>query len=239
MTSHPNIPVTYTKSDAVRLAQASAEERFLEQTPWANPQHPAHNRIHVRSNAQTPHFANNPFIIPAAQQRRADTSGVANGSVTTAEVAPNSFSAATAPVIPTSASIDHTQSGEFNRSPTGQATNGIFKTSTNRHITTIKQDSSIPQLSESAEARKVFSKTSLLQRNAGQESGKDISDAVQPVFDGIKYSSESRPKPFSSPHDARHHLPLKRDGTGEGEVPSPSMQMKAGLPGMAVEAKVR
>ena len=239
MTSHPNIPVSYTDSDANRIAQASAEERFLEQTPWANPQHPAHNRVHVRSSTQTPQFANNSFVVPAAQQRRVDTNGVANGSVSSVEVIPNSLSSATAPVISTSASIDHVRSRDINRSPMMQATNGAFKTSTDRHITTTKQDSSIPQLPESADARRGSSKTSLLQGIAGQESEKDLSNAVQPILDDIKHPSDARPKTFSSSHDSRHHLPLKRDGTGEGEVPSSSMQMNTGLTGMVVEAKVR
>lgn len=239
MTSHPNIPVSYTNTDAVRIAQASAEERFLEQTPWANPQHPAHNRIHVRSSTQTPHFTNNSFITPAAQQRRADTSGATNSSGTNGEVATNSFSSATTPAIPSSASIDQVQPREFKKSPTIQATNGAFKTPTNRHTATTKQDSSISHLSSSAEASRILSKTGLLPGSASLESGKDNSDAVRPVFDDIKTPSDAQPKPFTSPHDSRHHLPLKRDAAGEGKVPSPSMQMKAGLTGMAVEAKVR
>ncbi|KAL9122252.1 MAG: hypothetical protein Q9187_001187 [Circinaria calcarea] len=49
-----------------------AEEQFFEQTPWANPQHPAHQQIlntvvHRRiSHHSRPH---SPFVTPAAQRR--------------------------------------------------------------------------------------------------------------------------------------------------------------------------
>jgi hypothetical protein len=68
----------------------SAEEQFLEQTAWANPQHPAHN------NAAIINFHSQPsqfFVTPAQQKRYAD-SNVINGSASTIEMASNPPSSA-------------------------------------------------------------------------------------------------------------------------------------------------
>lgn len=59
----------------------AAEERFLEQTPWANPQHPAHHHSVQRqiSNLSRP---TSPFSTPIGQRRTANLT-VAQGSAST------------------------------------------------------------------------------------------------------------------------------------------------------------
>ena len=234
------MPISYTNSETTRTAQASAEERFLEQTPWANPQHPAHSRVHVRSSTQTPRFPSNSFMTPAAQQRKLDAMGPVNGSASTVEMPSNApSSAAAASALPASASIDHMRLRKTNKSPITQASNGTLKTPGNRYSETADQNLSTPQLHDPIEIRKALSKTGSLQGSVEIGSRIDASAAIQPTLDDVKRPPDAPSEPFSSPQDSRHNIPMKRDGAGEGEVPSPSIRMSAGLTGMVVGAKVR
>lgn len=48
-----------------------AEEQFIEQTPWANPQHPSHvHLIQRQSSAHQAARTSSPFSVPATQARR-------------------------------------------------------------------------------------------------------------------------------------------------------------------------
>ena len=235
------MPVSYTNSEPARIAQASAEERFLEQTPWANPQHPAHSRVHGRSSTQTPRFASNSFMTPAAQQRKVDAMGPLNGSASTVEMHSNPPSSAAAPSAhPPSASLGRMRLKEADRSPTTQASNGAVKTHTNHLTETAEQGLPISQVHDSTDIRKTSSQTMSLQGNTGQGARIDASAAIQPVLDDIKRPPNTRSDPFSSPQDSRQNIHIKRDGAGEGaEVSSSAIQMSAGLAGMAVGAKAR
>ncbi|KIW56133.1 hypothetical protein PV05_04815 [Exophiala xenobiotica] len=53
---------------AAQLSAPQAEEQFLEQTPWANPQHPIHRLSRQNSNRSPL----NEFLTPANQQRTTD-----------------------------------------------------------------------------------------------------------------------------------------------------------------------
>ncbi|KAK7900950.1 hypothetical protein LTR67_003235 [Exophiala xenobiotica] len=53
---------------AVQISGPQAEEQFLEQTPWANPQHPIHRLSRQNSNRSPL----NEFLTPANQQRTTD-----------------------------------------------------------------------------------------------------------------------------------------------------------------------
>lgn len=71
---------------------AAAEEQFLEQTPWANPQHPAHmmNNSHRQlSNHMRPA---SPFTTPLGQKRNSDAH---MGSASTIAAFPSSSLAPT------------------------------------------------------------------------------------------------------------------------------------------------
>lgn len=46
-----------------------AEEQFIEQHPWANPQHPIH-AVHRQSSAQQVTRTSSPFITPSGPMRR-------------------------------------------------------------------------------------------------------------------------------------------------------------------------
>ncbi|KAL4911858.1 transcriptional regulatory protein Dep1 [Aspergillus aurantiobrunneus] len=63
----------------------SAEEAFLEQTPWANPQHPIHQHQHLSHRSQNRIMENSrapAFATPAGQMRMVDFSAP-NGSAST------------------------------------------------------------------------------------------------------------------------------------------------------------
>lgn len=62
---------------------AAAEEAFLEQTPWANPQHPIHQQQQVPQATHSQVFERAPpFTTPAAQKRVVDVNAP-NGSAST------------------------------------------------------------------------------------------------------------------------------------------------------------
>ncbi|KAL2854295.1 Sds3-like-domain-containing protein [Aspergillus pseudoustus] len=61
--------------------QPSAEEAFLEQTPWANPQHPIHQHQHLSHPSRQVH-SRATFATPAGQMRMVDVN-VPNGSAST------------------------------------------------------------------------------------------------------------------------------------------------------------
>lgn len=62
----------------------AAEERFLEQTPWANPQHPAHHQQHHSLQRQMSNLSRpaSPFSTPVGQRRAVDLN-LAHGSAST------------------------------------------------------------------------------------------------------------------------------------------------------------
>ena len=65
-------------------ANAAAEEQFLEQTPWANPQHPVHQHILSRQSRQSStqsNFSHN-YSTPAAPKKTVDIHA-SNGSAST------------------------------------------------------------------------------------------------------------------------------------------------------------
>jgi hypothetical protein len=75
-------PVSNTSSTAY---QPSAEEAFLEQTPWANPQHPIHQHQHLSHRAQSRILDSSrapTFATPAGQLRMVDVNAP-NGSAST------------------------------------------------------------------------------------------------------------------------------------------------------------
>jgi hypothetical protein len=72
-----------------RLQQRTAEEQFLEQTPWANPQHPAHASASIQNfHTQTSHF-----VTPAIQSRKVEIPN-SHGSASTIDIQTNPPSAA-------------------------------------------------------------------------------------------------------------------------------------------------
>jgi hypothetical protein len=70
--------------------RSAAEEAFLEQTPWANPQHPIHQQQQQQQNSQPPrqqgrtfeHPQPSSYATPAAQKRMVDINAP-NGSAST------------------------------------------------------------------------------------------------------------------------------------------------------------
>jgi hypothetical protein len=71
---------------ALRMAGSTsrfkpAEEQFIEQTPWANPQHPSHAHLLQRQTSaqQTPRTAS-PFSQPTQPRRHSDQHGPTSGT---------------------------------------------------------------------------------------------------------------------------------------------------------------
>ncbi|EFW22164.1 hypothetical protein D8B26_001116 [Coccidioides posadasii str. Silveira] len=100
----PHAPLSqhhdYVPMSSVAATRQAAEEEFLEQTPWANPQHPIHEQyrqqMHQERVSDHQRFPNS-FSTPAAQQRVVDLNAP-NGSASTIPEhpsAPNSSAANT------------------------------------------------------------------------------------------------------------------------------------------------
>ena len=82
------------------------DDQFLEQTPWANPQHPAHHQIPITAHRRVSHQSrpSSPFITPAAQRSIID--GIMpNGSASTIA---DLYSTHSSSIAPTPASVEQT-----------------------------------------------------------------------------------------------------------------------------------
>ena len=75
--------ITLSASASLSRLQPAAEEQFLEQNPWANAQHPAH-QIYQHPQRQIHSLSGppSPVSTPAAQRRTTDVN-VSNGSAST------------------------------------------------------------------------------------------------------------------------------------------------------------
>ncbi|KAL4996554.1 Sds3-like-domain-containing protein [Aspergillus recurvatus] len=81
----PTIPRATIPSISSNVHPTTAEEAFLEQTPWANPQHPYHQHQNLSHRPQNRIMDNSrvpAFATPAGQMRMVDVSAP-NGSAST------------------------------------------------------------------------------------------------------------------------------------------------------------
>ncbi|KAF5860685.1 hypothetical protein ETB97_001253 [Aspergillus alliaceus] len=82
---HSTLPRGAMSSMSSNVFRTAAEEAFLEQTPWANPQHPIHHQQHMPQRPQSRVFENPrapAYTTPAAQKRVVDIHAP-NGSAST------------------------------------------------------------------------------------------------------------------------------------------------------------
>ncbi|KAB8207469.1 Sds3-like-domain-containing protein [Aspergillus parasiticus] len=82
---HPTLQRGAMSSMSSNVFRAAAEEAFLEQTPWANPQHPIHHQQQIPPRPQSRVFENPrapAYTTPAAQKRVVDIHAP-NGSAST------------------------------------------------------------------------------------------------------------------------------------------------------------
>lgn len=89
-------PLSRTTFPSV-MSRPAAEEQFLEQTPWANPQHPIHHHVHRMSrqpSEQTTPGA--PSLTPSGQKRVIDLS-LQKGSASTTHENPSAAASANTP----------------------------------------------------------------------------------------------------------------------------------------------
>jgi hypothetical protein len=111
-----------------RADRSLAEEQFLEQTPWANPQHPVHAHVHVNNFHAQPGSVN--LTTPATQRRFVDAIAT-NGSASTIEMISNPpSSAARGQYIP-----DHISTPDMVDSPVPPnrvLSSGLFRMGSNR-----------------------------------------------------------------------------------------------------------
>jgi len=84
----PSLPASSTFS----RQRSVADEHFLEQNPWANPQHPAHSQLQRQRSAMS--RPESPLITPVPQRRVVDLVGL-QGSASTIPDGPSSSMAAT------------------------------------------------------------------------------------------------------------------------------------------------
>ncbi|KAL4927888.1 uncharacterized protein BDV17DRAFT_282337 [Aspergillus undulatus] len=81
----PTMPRAPISSMSSNIYHTSAEEAFLEQTPWANPQHPIHQNQQLSHRSQNRILDNSrapAFATPVGQMRMVDVSAP-NGSAST------------------------------------------------------------------------------------------------------------------------------------------------------------
>lgn len=74
-----NLPASSTFS----RQKSAADERFLEQNPWANAQHPAHNQLQRQRSAMS--RPESPLITPAPQRRVIDLTALQESASTIPE----------------------------------------------------------------------------------------------------------------------------------------------------------
>ncbi|KIV85889.1 hypothetical protein PV11_01541 [Exophiala sideris] len=90
-------PIRHTQraaqSTGAQLSAPQAEEQFLEQTPWANPQHPIHRLSRQNSNRSPL----NEFLTPANQQRTTEALQPAGSASTIADPAAHASSVINTP----------------------------------------------------------------------------------------------------------------------------------------------
>ncbi|KAI9694614.1 MAG: hypothetical protein M1822_000230 [Bathelium mastoideum] len=91
--SNPAAPLPRQVNESIPSDKRAAEE-FFAQTPWANPQHPAHQQGALTS--QTSRLPN-PFTTPAPQRRMFDGPHLPNGSGSTIAIPSDPPSSAFAP----------------------------------------------------------------------------------------------------------------------------------------------
>ncbi|KAF2654196.1 hypothetical protein K491DRAFT_717369 [Lophiostoma macrostomum CBS 122681] len=104
-------PVQYVRpyNRNVRADEVAAEEQFIESTPWANPQHPAHQQSHytvppaaVRAPSQT-------YQTPAGQRRVVDMHAP-NGSASTIDITSNPPSSTAGQALPSNGRLTESES---------------------------------------------------------------------------------------------------------------------------------
>lgn len=72
--------IAAARAAASTAALKPAEEQFIEQTPWANPQHPSHVHLsQYQAAAHQPTRTNSPFAVAAAPQHRRHSHQHASG----------------------------------------------------------------------------------------------------------------------------------------------------------------
>ncbi|KAI2791497.1 hypothetical protein POX_c04358 [Penicillium oxalicum] len=181
----PRNAVSAMSSNAFRTA---AEEAFLEQTPWANPQHPIHQQQPQHIYSQHHRAPVSSFATPAAQKRVVDINAP-NGSASTI---PENMSAANSSANNTPYGIEqdprHHAQGPF-RNPDYDM----------EHKSGLRSQSSSP-----LDVRKAQSHPGPLQerRSPGLDSSRNPLYSPPPAHAGLFQLSKSKAGP-SQPYNAK------------------------------------
>lgn len=96
-THHPALRANLSAAASFPRQRPGAEEHFLEQTPWANPQHPAHHKQRMYGQVSGLSRTATPSSTPAGQRRLVDLTEPQGSTSTIAEPqsGPNSSMAPT------------------------------------------------------------------------------------------------------------------------------------------------
>ena len=119
-----------TSLSNIARQRPAAEEQFLEQTPWANPLHPAHHQALNPTQRQLSVHSRplSPFTTPASQRRMAEV-GAPVGSASTIAVL---NSAQNSSIAPTPSNIEHNPS-QTQGNDVATYEENILETPSNRH----------------------------------------------------------------------------------------------------------
>lgn len=88
-----SLPNPFTEGVRIDRTAAEAERAFIEQTPWANPQHPAHQGQFGSIPTPQGRHPSNPLITPATQRRPVESQAL-QGSASTIDLVSNPPSSA-------------------------------------------------------------------------------------------------------------------------------------------------
>lgn len=195
--------------------RTAAEEAFLEQTPWANPQHPIHQQQAQHQYPQTHRPPARPFeppqsssfATPAAQKRVVDVNAP-NGSASTI---PENASAANSSVNNTPHDVEqeqrHQAHGPFHNPDYDMGRKSGFRS----------------QSSSPLDVRKAQSHPTALQRSPIPESS-----TRNPIFSPPPrqsfFNPTAPPKPNASPHPPPKTVDAMHYRSHPSEIPSGSNQ---------------
>lgn len=212
----PRGPMSAMSSNIFRTA-AEAEEAFLEQTPWANPQHPIHQQQPQQNQYTTQHRPHgraiesaqpSSFVTPAAQKRMVDINAPNGSASTIPENASAANSSANNTPYGTEQEARHQGHGAF-RNPDydtehksgfrSQSSSPLDLRKTQPHPTTLNRRSPAPESSHP-----IFSPPSARQ------------GLFQP---SVPPKSDASPPLPSKPVDALHYRPEISAGSGSNSLP--------------------
>ncbi|KAJ5286842.1 hypothetical protein N7478_002528 [Penicillium angulare] len=197
------------------IYRTAAEEAFLEQTPWANPQHPIHQQQpqHQYSQHHRPQAQANPYEVPQsssyatpAAQRRVVDINAPNGSAST---------------IPENASAANSSA---NNTPYGTEQDPRHQTQTSFHNpdydierkSGFRSQSSSPLDVRKAHPHSVLERRSPMHNSLSRHPDFSPPPARAGLFQPPAHNPDTSPTLSTKPVDSLHYRPHSELSTGPG-----------------------